>query len=379
MKILMMLSNPYMVDYRVSRESTSLVEAGHEVCVIEWDRKKDYKPQDTIDSVSLVRIHNKGLLKALPHDLLRNPLWWRAAYNMGIALYKKGFTFDAVHCHNLDTLVAGVLLKKKFGIKLVYDAHEIFGYMIARDMPPVIVRIALYMEKRLLPYVDHIITVNEPLQEYFRSISTKPITIIMNSKDLVSTDYIPPKNEVFTVCYIGVIHSSRMFPELVDVIGTIEKINFVIAGKKENLYEEVKKRCESYPNINFLGPIPYSDVIPKTLMSDAVLCMISPKDPNNKLGLANKQFEAMVCGRPIICTKGTYAGKLIEELDCGLVVDYTKESLKEAIITLRDNPKLCRDFGKRALQAALTQYNWGKDKEKLINLYKTLLTDNTKT
>jgi glycosyltransferase involved in cell wall biosynthesis len=60
-------------------------------------------------------------------------------------------------------------------------------------------------------------------------------------------------------------------------------------------------------------------------------------------------------------------------------VEYSKESLKEAIITLRDNPTLCREFGKRALQAALTQYNWGKDKEKLINLYKALLMDNAKT
>lgn len=379
MKILMILSTPYMVDPRVSKEAASLVEAGHEVRVIEWDRKKNYEPRSTVEKILLIRIQNKGLMKVLPHDLLRNPLWWYAAYKTGAKIYRDGFHFDAVHCHNLDTLLAGVLLKKKFGVKLVYDAHEIFGHMIAREMPSVIVRFAFRMEKQLLPFVDKIITVNEPLQNYFRSISTKPITIIMNCKELVSHEYIPPKTKEFTLVYIGVLHTSRMFPELVDIIGSIDNVKFFIAGKKENLYEEVKKRCIDYPNIDFLGPIPYNEVIPKTLASDAVICMISPQDPNNKIGLANKQFEAMVCGRPIICTKETYAGKLIEKLQCGILVDYTKESVKNAIVTLRDNPELCKKLGKNALSAATSQYNWGNEREKLVTLYGALLGDDTKT
>jgi len=379
MKILMILSTPYMVDPRVSKEATSLVEAGHEVQVIEWDRKKDYPTENVAENVNLFRIHNKGLMNILPHDLLRNPFWWYKAYKKGKELHRSGFHFDAVHCHNLDTLLTGVLLKKKFGIKLIYDAHEIFGYMIAREMPSFIVWIAFQLEKQLLRFVDHIITVNEPLLEYFKSISTKPITIIMNCKELVSTEYIPPKTQEFTLIYIGVLHTSRMFPELIDIIGTIHNVILIIAGKKENLFEEVQQRSKKYPNIKFLGPIPYTEVIPKTLAADAVICIISPQDPNNKIGLANKQFEAMVCGRPIICTKDTYAGHLIEKLSCGLLVDYTKESIREAIVTLRDNPKLCEQLGKNAFTAAQTQYNWGKEKEKLVAIYTGLLYDDTKT
>jgi glycosyltransferase involved in cell wall biosynthesis len=362
-----------MVDPRVSKEATSLVEEGHDVRVIEWDRKKDYPTEGVAEKVFLYRIHNKGLMKILPHDLLRNPFWWYKAYKKGKELYQNGFHFDAVHCHNLDTLLSGVLLKKKFGIKLIYDAHEIFGYMIAREMPSFIVWFAFQLEKRLLRFVDHIITVNEPLQEYFKSISTKPLTIIMNCKDLVSNEYIPPKTKEFTLIYIGVLHTSRMFPELIDIIGTIKKVKFIIAGKKENLFEEVQQRSKKYPNIQFLGPIPYTEVIPKTLASDVVICIISPQDRNNKIGLANKQFEAMVCGRPIICTKDTYAGQLIEKLSCGLLVDYTKESITEAIIKLRDNPPICEQLGKNAFTAAQTQYNWEKEKEKLIAIYTTLL------
>ena len=120
-------------------------------------------------------------------------------------------------------------------LNLVYDAHEIFGYMIARNMPNILVKIVFWMEKRLLRHVDHIITVTDTVKEYFKSICDKPITIVMNCKDLIGTTYISPKTDVFTISYIGVLHKNRMFPEIVDTIGSIENVRFIIAGKKGKL------------------------------------------------------------------------------------------------------------------------------------------------
>jgi len=373
MKILMLLSNPFMVDPRVSREAKSLIDNGHEVTVIVWDRKNDYSEHEVVDDVNLIRIHNKGLMKLLPNDLFRNPLWWRTAYKKALELYKTNeFKFDVVHCHDLDTLQSGVWLKKKLGIKLIYDAHEIFGYMISGDMPKVVVKAAFWMEKRLIKNVDHVITVNEPLKKYFKSITHKPITIVMNCKDLISEEYQPPKNDVFIICYIGILHKSRMFPEIIDVIGNIENIKFVIAGKKENLYDEVKEKSKKYKNIKFLGTIPFEEVIPRTMESNAILCLFDPTNPNNEMGLPNKIFEGMITGRPIIVTKGLYYSKIIEKEKCGISVDYDKEEIRKSIIKLRDNSKLCEELGKNALKAAIREYNWKKQEEKLLRIYKEL-------
>ena len=112
-------------------------------------------------------------------------------------------------------------------------------------------------------------------------------------------------------------------------------------------------------------------MIPKTIEADVVVCMVNPNDKNNKIALANKQFEAIVCGRPIICTKGTYSGDMTEKLKCGLVVDYNEIGLKDAIISLRDDKKLCEQLGKNALKASL-EYNWDAQKKKLIKLYEEL-------
>ena len=370
MKILMQLSNPFMMDPRVSREAKSLVDYGHEVTVIVWDRKVDYPSEDMIDGIRIIRIHNNLLMKIMPNDLFRNPLWWRKAYKKGLKLYNTGkFKFDIVHCHDLDTLWAGVRLKKKLGIKLIYDAHEIFGYMIASDMPKFIVDATFRMEKRLIKNVDLIITVNEPLRDYFRSISDKPITIVMNCKDLLSQEYIPPRNDVFTICYIGVLSKSRMFPEIIDIIGNIKHVKFIIAGKKENLYEEAKERCRKYTNVEFLGTIPSKEVIPRTIRSNAIICLFDPTNPNNRVGLPNKIFECMATGRPVIVTKGLYYSKIIEREKCGISVNYEKEEIRKSIIKLRDTPKLCEEYGRSALKAAMGEFNWTKQEEKLIQVY----------
>jgi glycosyltransferase involved in cell wall biosynthesis len=240
-------------------------------------------------------------------DLIRNPFWWIAAYNKGFELLKtKKFCFDVVHCHDLDTLPAGVFLKKKFNVKLVYDAHEIFGYMIEKTMPSFVSKISFWIEKRLIKNVDHIITVNDPLKTFFSKITHHPIDIVMNCGEIITNTYSPPKNSMFTVSYFGILESSRMFPKIVEYLGTIENIQFLVAGKKARLYNQVEQVSRKYKNIVFLGSIPYNTVIEKTLDCNAILCMLDPREKNNQVGLPNKIFEAMATARPVVVTKNMY-------------------------------------------------------------------------
>ena len=361
-----------MVDPRVYKEAKALTEAGHEVAVIVWDRKGDYLEEEIVEDIILIRIHNKGVMKVLPNDLFRNPLWWRVAYRRGLQLHRSGrFQFNLVHCHDLDTLQIGVWLKKKLGVPLIYDAHEIFGYMISRDMSKAVANLAFLFEKHLVKYIDYVILAEETYMDYFISIGIKSscIKTVLNCKDLIIDEYQPPQNTVFTIVYIGVLNHSRFFPEALEVIGEIDRVNFVIAGKKENLYSEIKRLSEKFSNVTFLGAIPYTQVIPTTLNANLVLCLVNPSDINNKIASANKQFEAMVCGRPIICTKDTRSGDITFQEKCGLVIEYHKDHLRNAIIQLRDSPSMCKEFGQNALHAAVNKYNWGIEKNKLLSLY----------
>jgi len=374
MKILMLLSNPFITDPRVYKEAKALADAGNKVTVIVWDRRHEYKSEDTIDDIRLIRLHNTSLMKILPNDLFRNPIWWRKAYKKGLKLYKENFNFDVVHCHDFDTLRVSVKLKKKTGCKLVYDAHEIFAHMILETMPKIFVKLTFWSEKRLIKHVNRIITVNDPVKKYLQSISNKPINIVMNCKSLISKKYQPPpKNSIFTVCYIGGFVKSRLFPDIIDIIGRIENVKFVVAGTKSGLYEEVKNRCKKYDNVEFLGQIPSKEVIPRTLECNIIICMFDPDRIGHQIGLPNKIFEAMVAGRPIIVTKNMYySDEFVEKERFGLSIKNNSENIHNGIVKLRDNPKLCEELGRNALNAALKRYNWDKEKEKLLKVYEEL-------
>ncbi len=364
----MILAKPYPSDARVYPEAQSLIKEGHEITLLSWDKNANNPKKETLDGINVIRSPNSKFMDMLPYDIFRLHWWWKKGYRDALKLFEETH-FDVVHCHDLSSLPIGVTLKKKLDVKLVYDAHEIWGYMISRDMPTFISNYAFKIEKKLVPKVDHVITAENTYNTYFETLGCDSITSILNCKDLMDTTYHPPENNVFTIVYIGVLNRSRFFPENIKILGKINKVKFVIAGKKENMYHEVEELSKQYQNIKFLGTIPYNQVISETMKADVILCMIKPNDINNKIASANKQFEAMVCGRPIICTKDTRSGEITKEESCGLVVEYSEEGLKEAIIKLRDSPALCEELGKNALHAAVKKYNWAIEEKKLLNVY----------
>jgi glycosyltransferase involved in cell wall biosynthesis len=377
--VLMFVSNAFVSDPRVYAEARSLVGAGYEVTVVAWDREKQNPPEQNWDGIRVVRLRTGlpvryGFASRLWHafNLL---LWQRQAYRQALILNREN-RFDVIHCHDLDTLHIGIRLKRRLGLPLIYDAHEIYGYVIARTCPGWTARIFLWWEKRLLKRVDKIINVCEPQKKYFNSITEKPISVIMNCKPLQTTEYQPANTgKNFTLLYIGTLHQGRALPMLVQAAKELPGVRCLIGGTGILGYvQALKEECSRTSNVTFLGKVPFEEVIPMTKEADCVFLMLNPKDLNNSMGLGNKQFEAMVCGRPIICTRGTYSGELTEQEQVGLSVEYSEEALKEAIIKLRDDTRLREKLGRKALRAAITKYNWQKQGEKLLELYESLQT-----
>lgn len=379
MKVVMFVSNPFTHDPRVYAEVRSLIRAGYGVTVVATDREKrhlvrEYKEEIQIERVRPLLAPTGGkrvpkLLTVAGTGLNLFLAQWQM-YRRAIEINKTE-RFSVIHCHDLDTLAIGVALKRKFKLPLIYDAHEIYSYMVSRSVPRLMAKGFSWLEKFLVKRVDWIITVNEPVERYLRRKTKKTISIIMNCKDFQATEYQPTGNTIFTILYIGGLHVGRAVPMLVDTVKEIPNVQCIIGGIGQPAYvHALENQCKSTANVKFVGVVPFKEVLPMTRKADAVFMMINPQDKNNRIGLGNKQFEAMVCGRPIICTKGTYSGELTDKEEVGLTVDYNKEALKEAIIRLRDDANLREKLGRNALRAAQTKYNWPKQEEKLLEIYK---------
>jgi glycosyltransferase involved in cell wall biosynthesis len=101
--------------------------------------------------------------------------------------------------------------------------------------------------------------------------------------------------------------------------------------------------------------------------------MFEPDRIGHQIGLPNKIFESMVTGRPIVVTKDMYySNEFVEKEKFGLGVTNDEESIKKAVIKLRDDLKLQEQLGKNGIKAAIEKYNWEKEKIKLLEVYKGL-------
>lgn len=359
----MTVSNDVVHDPRVVKEARVLRAAGHEVSFIGWDRSGHLPDAETFDGFSIRRVRTTGLMRLMMKDLFRNPLWWRRAVRIA-----KGLSFDVVHCHDLDTLPIGVRIKQEMGKPLVYDAHEVFGYMIEGDVPRFVTEYTFRMERRLAPEADRVIAVNEAVKEYVDRASGKDAIVVRNSHELGSAEYHPPPGPPFTVIYLGTLHKSRFVLQAIEVVGGMPDVRLVIGGSKQ-LTSQVESLCARYPNTKFVGMVPNERVLPMTLDAHAVLSLFDPAARINQVGLPNKIFEAMAAGRPVIVAQGLLMSRIVEQEQCGLAVPYSKEGLQEAIARLRNDPALAERLGRNGLAAAQREYNWAAEARKLVDLY----------
>lgn len=373
--VLMLVSNHVSHDPRVLNEARTLRDHGARVTVLGWDRAGAFPAEEDLDGVRVVRVRNTAWMRLLRIDLLRLRPLWRLLARRGRALHADG-PVDVVHAHDLDTLPAGVRLERALGVPLVYDAHEVYGYMVAKDLPWPLPGHFLRKERRLLRRVDHLVTENERRADYFRSVAPPglPVTVVRNAKPVDDPVYRPPENDDLVAIYVGTLNPSRLIEGLVDAVDGLDGVRLVIAGVGHDDYVRlIERRVAETDNAAFLGRIPQDEVLPRTRRADVVLCMADPTDPNNRMVGANKQFEAMACGRPIVTSRGTYPGDFTDEHGVGLVVEHSAAGVREALVRLRDDPKLREELGRRALERAVDRFHWEAQADKLVGVYEDVL------
>ena len=162
----MLLFKDIHYDARVKREAAALARAGHEVIIACLEEFAEPPPK-LAEGVTLWRysITTKRLKrKVSPHQgaspghfaepgrsrskrafsqlimrLVRFPALKLAKdvaasveFYRSIAQDLQRHRVDVIHCHDLNTLPAGVRLARRFQTKLVYDSHELFNEMAGK-------------------------------------------------------------------------------------------------------------------------------------------------------------------------------------------------------------------------------------------------------
>ncbi len=355
------------------REAKSLANCGHEVTLIAPHTEEINEIIDGVHIKTIIKPNSKAL-----HFLTM------------VRIFIEGLKtqYDVSHCHEPGSLLLCFILKMLKGNKMVYDAHEYYPELIAENVFfPHIVKKPIHVivdkgELFLCRFCDYIITVNESLRNRFAQFGN---TVVLYN--VPSLDLFPLKDveiEQNTIVYAGYVSGERgldkLLKSLLDVRETYPNIFLLVAGYIQDT-DEFKSEVKNFIDDNGLnetvritGWLPYADIVTNIQKSMVGMILFQPIYYNNIIGLPNKLFEYMACGKPVIASNFPEIRAIVEEANCGILVDSSNiDDITKAIIWILNNPKEAQEMGSRGRKVVEEKYNWAEMEKLLLSVYDKIL------
>lgn len=261
-----------------------------------------------------------------------------------------------VYSEGFDTLMLAVKYKKKYGCKLFFEVADLRESFIEKPhgiVNRVMTSVLFIRERRLFKSIDKLVITSPKFYDlhYNKLIPEDKTIYVPNAPDLGAFDHYIHKSEgVFTVGFIGGIRYLTQMKMLVDVAEILSiNVLFAGAGGTNSEYAEIKEYCKGKAGIFFTGHYDYGKDIAKLYgMTDCVYSVYNADNPNVKIALPNKLYEAVYCKLPIIVAKGTYLEELVKEWGVGVSVGHKNVTeLKTELSKLRDN----KEYYEKIVQA----------------------------
>jgi glycosyltransferase involved in cell wall biosynthesis len=378
-KIAMFVFNAFTNDSRVLKEATSLQEHHFDVTVI---AHKDVGVKD-VESIDDLKIRR---FSYLDRKITKGTFGKLKAY---LVYVKKSIAyckdFDILHCHDLNTLPIGFIIKKFFNknVKIVYDAHEheteIRGLVGTKQ------KFTKIIEKFLIKSADKVITVSNAIAEdYARLYNIPKPALVLNTppyqeiakKDIFRKELGIDKNQTIFL-YQGGFSAGRGIEILLEAFQNIQQdadnhdfqpcIVFMGYGPLEEL---VINTARKYDDIYFYPAVAPDVLLDYTSSADFGILFYENNCLNHDYCSPNKMFEYLMADIPVIASNLYEMKRLVQNNNIGIVAEEnTANGLKEAIIkaTMLDREEL-----RKNIQKIKKIYNWEEQEKVLLTLYKEL-------
>jgi glycosyltransferase involved in cell wall biosynthesis len=376
--VLMLLTNAYEPDPRVRSEALALIGMGCKVRLLAWDRDLKSPSHELMEGVEVERVfvsssHGRGNTQLLFYAWLYLKLLWRAWRTR----------FDAIHCHDLDTLPIGFVLGKLKRRPVVYDAHESFPDMLNGSVHPAVRRALIHLENFLIRRVDLLITVGEKLRRRFAHRGARHSVVVGNWKRL--SDYRRsdaqavrtrralgiPDDALAVVCITHLL-KDRKIEELLQAVDALAGVHLIIGGKGA-LAGTAAAWAAKNPRVHYIGFVPAADIPVYTCAADVVYYGFDPANPNAQFSAPNKLYEALAAGKPIVTGDFGEIADVVRQASCGFVLpEYSVAGIRKALAQLED-PALRKTMAAKAAQFGRAFMNWDKAEEILYREYDVLL------
>lgn len=293
---------------------------------------------------------------------------------------------DILHIHEFDLLPLAKQMKKKHGIKVIYDVHDTLRAMWATFsskkglLKKVINKSLSFFETSHLMYIDEIILANRVFGQNYYADKGLSTTVIENFPHIDNLAKAKQFSNTPLILYQGQISADRGITLLVDAFDIIKKENpgvtlriigaFRPKGFKEKLIDKIKQSDFSEA-IELQSEVHHNEIWAH--MQAAQIGVIpSLETPRILVDTPTKLFEYMASGCAVVAADVPPvrhflygAGKLINPNNM--------ESLASGIISLLSNEVTCSHYVKEGQKRILETYNWNAIKHKLLSVYEKVI------
>lgn len=321
-----------------------------------------------------VRLRTPVLPDFTPMKIIKHVEW-----TLRILLRFGNAPVGMVNCHNLSSLLAGVLLKAMTRAVLVYDTHELeterTGWSRRRRT------MARLFERAVIRRVDLVITVTESIAEWYRnSYSLHNVHAVYNFPQVSSegdSSHACDLKKIFKISsdevlfiYQGVLREGRGAELLLDVFSGMSADKHIVFMGYGPLEGKVVEYCERFRNIHFQPAVKPEDVVKYVGSADVGLYLIENASLSYYLTLGNKFAECIVAGLPVLTVDFPETARIVDAYDCGWKVALERVAVSDLI------GRLSVEEIRRKKESVLRcqdSLKWEKEEVKMLKAYEMML------
>lgn len=295
-------------------------------------------------------------------------------------LFKK---IEVIHFRGIIPMPALLLRQLINKSILIYDAHEYYrGHKIFENRP-VRKYVWLWFEKRIIPHLEYLITVSEPLADLFRKDypECKNVRVIRSLPSRSATAPVKTINlkasaQELLIIFHGYFLPGRALQKIIEAMSLIqeEEIKLLLIGQgplEEILHKKVKE-LHLHDRVLFQGFVPNEQLISYLGKAALGLSIIEPDCLNRTYALPNKFFEYIHAGIPVLASNISTLQFYIDKYEIGRAVD--PNQIQEIALSIQDmvtNPVKLSQWKANCLLAA-QELNWENESKGLADIYKNL-------
>ncbi len=377
---------------RVGKETRSLASAGHRVVLISRNDRCQARLEETswmtVRRLPFVRV--PAINRAINFPFPVNPVWFFSILGAATEAHA-----DHILVRDLPLALTALAVGRRLGIPVVYDMAEVYPEFLRdrvefnraswSDRIVKNARAAAAVERSVLRRADTVIVVSDESRERCLGLGVARDRVVQVGNTPDDLDAIraarrdPARDRAgfaeFVLLFVGILMWDRGVADVIRALPAIHsafpKTRLVVAGdgdERRDIERLIAERGLG-ASVDLLGWREHAS-LPELYAAADVGLLPFLAGRHVKITLANKLFDYMAAGLPIVASDLPPMRRVLSETNAGVLFKAGDSSaLASAVIgLLRDQAARHRlaDNGRRA---AAEKYNWREDEKRLLEIF----------